>query len=708
MNLMNIGSKKRLIYLFLRNPDGTQTIKEVNSYYPHYYQKVIDKNQSNAVAYDGTLLKKIYVAEPKDIRNQANSESYSSDIRYTTSYLVNKVDKIDPISPKYFFLDIEILAKELPDTTIADCPIICVSIYNSATKGTLTWYIKDMPTTGFLAQEKYLLEMVVKYFQTEKPDVVLIWNVKFDYPYLVNRCKHFKIDFAKDISPIHTVRSGEEREIYYPVGLSIVDYMVLFKKVYMREQSYALDTVSQKYLKEVAWGKTDFSQLNDRIKDKNANDVIRMQKLEDIFHLIPYYNEIRCMTIVQWEDLVWNSRIVETLLFKEALKRNIILPNKPLANEEEEVEFQGAYRDLKDSGLYRNCGKADLTSAYPSMIFNFCLDTANIVSEPSENTIEVEGVYFKQNENALLPTIVKNFLKLKNKYKKLKKENPNDDNISTIYDGIKAVTNSLYGVVGNKYFRLFDLRVASAVTYLVRDLLAYTKVKLEQEGISVIYIDTDSVVYNKQDNITDKLNKYIQNWAKEKYHKSSIDLKFEYEGYFESVLFLKKCHYMGRVAGKKHPEIRGIESKRSSSSKFEAYFQETLINKVLDGDTRDTIGKWIDSEKERIKHLPIDEIGFPAKISSKEYKNLPIHKRAHDLSKKLNPDFKPGVGEVFYYIFIKGNNDIIAFTKEEKEHMRFCEIDYDKLIEREINNKTTKIFEALKWSTFNANQISLF
>lgn len=713
MKLQNIASKKRQIYLFLRNEDGSQEIKQINNYYPYYYEKVLDERLATAKAYDGNLLKKIYVAEPSDIAKQKSINSYSADIKYTTNYLIDKIPEIVSSNPKYLFLDIEILANELPDTKKADCPIICVSIWNSATRDTTTWYIEDMPATSLLAQEKCLLEMVVRYIKKESPDIILIWNSAFDHPYLETRCLQFGIKYSKEISPIDSVRTGDEKDIFYPAGISIVDYMVLFKKVYMREQSYALDIVCQKYLNEQAWGKTDFSQLNERVRLKNANDVIRMSKLEDKFKLIPMYNEIRCLTKVEWESLIYNSRIVESLLLQEAKKRNIVLPNKPEASEIDAV-YEGAYRYIKETGLFFNCGKADLESAYPQILVNFCLDSANIVSKPSENTITIESedagiLHFEQNEKALLPTVVKKILALKAKYKKLKKENPNDINIDTKYAGIKSIVNSFYGAIALKYFRIFDLRVASSITYLVRDVLKYVQEKLEKEKISVLYADTDSLLFDKIENISDKLNKYIQEWAKNKYNKQSITLKFDFEGYFDSLFLLGMCHYIGRVHGKKDPEVRGIEAKRASSSKYEKFFQETLLNKILDKENRNSIIAWIDNELDRIKTLPIEEIGFPAKISSKVYKVETMFNRAYSNTKNINKEFKLGVGELFYYIFVKGNQDVLAFTVENKSFMKEIEIDYDKVIERAISNKTDKIFKAMNWTLPSMKgQLSLF
>jgi len=402
------------------------------------------------------------------------------------------------------------------------------------------------------------------------------------------------------------------------------------------------------------------------------------------------------------------------LLFDEAKKQNIILPNKQVIEEGEETSFQGATRDSEENGVFFDIGKFDLTSAYPSMIVNFCLDTQNIAGEGDEadaemyGAIKINDVTFIQQKNALLPSIVKRILVAKDALKKLRKENPDDKTIAIKYDAIKAIVNSAFGVMGNRYFRLYDNTIASSITFLVRDLLHYVKNRINKEdSINTIYYDTDSIFLTTKTNITEKLNNLIQEWAKEK-GKDHIDLAFEYEGYFTRLLLLGKCHYVGYLDGGKK-EIKGVEMKRSSSSKYEAWFQGILIDKILNKESQESIIKWVDEEKERIKTLPLLEIGFPCKLTSKDYKNHPIFIRAYENSRKISKDFKLNNGELFYYIFTKSqkfNMDVMAFSQAE-QIITTDDIDWAKVIERNIMNKVNKIFTILNWLYMDSNQSTL-
>ena len=1019
---MNIGNYKRKIYLFNREEDGTLRIEKDENFWPFYFEP---DPQGTFRGYDGMPLKKVIVSSPEDIISQRSPKSYSSDVKYVNNYLIHKVEKIEKSNPKILFIDIEVLTdKDFPNPLEAKHPVSCITIYNNYTKEYHTWWLPEYES------EDEMLKDLSFYIHGEAPDLLLAWNIKFDYVYLANRIE----GFAKSLSPVGLARYGEEEQVLYPTGISVVDYLTLFKKVFMREASYALDYIAQKKLNEEKWPKTSFNELTELVKAKNINDVKRMVKLEEKFKLIPYYNEIRCLTKVKWEDLYHNSRLVEMLLFEEAKKKEVILPSKP--KEVKITDFAGAIRESLLTGALFDIGKFDLgcyssdteilteegwkpyteinigtkvasfnininsiefqpilhlniqnvencemyrlinkrtdqlltwnhkvlykqttkkyriqdnnpeswhvqfikdvplhhsifplsgeikirkkdysisddllkihawiitegwnskhnknqnnsyhisqsrsknshfcdeinqlftnmnwpieerqrirknktveatwnllvsyskfihveenykiiplwmlqnlslrqlnllfdelmkgdgnkkgwcytahdklardrfqylccligrasinsnqkvvycsketftsiqwsknskfvagkqktnyngivwcptvsngfvivrrkgksfisgNSAYPSMIVNFCLDTQNIDPIKAEDNIEIRGMYFRQNSDALLPSVVKRILTLKDDLKLAKKK---DESLQTKYDAIKAITNSTFGVMGNEYFRLYNNQIAATITYLVRDLLNYTRKRLEQEGYQVVYYDTDSVFLTSKENISSKLNQYIQDWGKG-YGKESIDLRFEYEGYFDKLFLLAKCHYFGYIHGKEAPEIKGIEAKRSNSSKYEGIFQKALLDKMLNKEPCEKILEWINQEKENIKTCPLEDISFPCKIQNKDYKNVPIFVRAIDVAKSLNKNFKVNIGDIFYYTFIKpicSKDNVVAFTVEDKKFLDWNKhLDWPEIVRRNILTKAQNIFEAQGWDVTrldNVNQLT--
>jgi len=717
MKLINVYNKGRKVYLFKRDESGKQVISTDNNFYPFYYEA--DQNGEDK-AYDGVSVRKVIVSEPQDVSRLRSTTSYSSDIPFLKNYLIHQVDTIDKAPIKYFFLDIEVLANELPDHLNPIYPISCVSIYNSMGSDIKTWFLSDYSGDDN-EKEKQLLSDMVTYFQDEKPDIWLSWNVDFDYNYLFTRCsKVFKTsNFAKNISPINEVRRGKDDNIFYPAGTSIVDYLQLFKKVVKGESSYALDKISQSLLGEKEWGKTDFGELDEAVKEKNINDIRRMIKLEKKYELINYYDGVRRLTKCLWEDLYWNSRIIEMLILEEAKDMQIVLPNKPNKDyESKSNSFQGATREAVYTGAMTNIGKYDLGSAYPNMIVNFCLDSQNIGSKG----VDVDGVKFAQNDHTLMPKIVQKILTLKDNLKQELKNTDTSDihykDIHSRYDAIKGIVNSAFGVMALEIFRLYDNRIASSIAYLVRDLLMYTRDKVEELGHKVVYWDTDSLFIESEENLTDKLNQFITDWALNKYNKKDISIEFEYEGIFDKLFIMSKCRYVGYVRGVEKPEVKGVEMKRSSSSKYEAYFQETLINKMLDQESKFKVEEWIKEERSRIKILPLENIAFPCKVQNKEYVHEPIFVRAYNNAKKIYKDLNIEKGDLFYYLYVKslGYDDkgkvinVLAYLPNVIQLNR-KNIDWDEMTRRNIVSKAEKVFIAMGWDSqvlFNTNQQTLF
>jgi hypothetical protein len=99
------------------------------------------------------------------------------------------------------------------------------------------------------------------------------------------------------------------------------------------------------------------------------------------------------------------------------------------------------------------------------------------------------------------------------------------------------------------------------------------------------------------------------------------------------------------------------------------------------------------------------------------YKSVPIFVRAAENSKTLF-NYYPETGTPFLYVPVKlklkdKNNkymDVLAFDEDNLEFINSDVIDWDSVIEKNITNKITKIFESMKWELPNgfSNYVDLF
>lgn len=455
MKLQNISNNNALITLFLRNEDGSQTIKEIKDFLPYYYQP---SQTQDAISYDGKPLQKILCVKPSQIKEQRSMNSYEADLLYTKRYIIDKIPTIEKSNTRIVYFDIEIDCKDLPkpkENKEAKDPISCITIYDNYDKKYTTFFLEDYPS------EYEMLEDFCGTIKNIAPDILTAWNVEFDYYYLYYRIP----DFASKISSNTQTRWKDN--IDYPASISIIDLLGLYYKMTLgKKESYALDEVAQDELGYESFGEIDFTNLIDA-KRKNELDVKKLVELDEQLHIFEYFDEVRILSKCLWEDLpaerklyIWqsnNSKVIDMLALAEAKKLNVVLPSKQQDIERENIE--GAFREVEKTGLYKDLVLADISGAYPQSILDFCLSPENFIDEPNENTLtipvisreigELKATYHvKQNPNAIVPSLVRRLLALKNELKSqlenTPKDAPNYDLLEAKYDARKALCNCFH------------------------------------------------------------------------------------------------------------------------------------------------------------------------------------------------------------------------------------------------------------------------
>lgn len=700
--LQNIYNNFSTIYYSYREGKELKIEKD-NSFKPFFYEENVHGQYKG---YDGTKLTKIYTKAPHEIPRMRTDKSWEADVLYCKRWVISNLDEIKKSKYRYIAYDIEVDAKDnkFPDPKKAEYPITIIRVYDNYTDERKTFDFREYDT------EYDMLEDFCKWIKEKSPDCLMAWNHHdFDYLYLYNRI----VDFPKKISPISMEQYRGKENPTYPALITCLDLLALdYKMTLGKRDSYALDEVLQEeFEEEDTWGETNWSDY-DKVRAKCENDVERMLKLMQKLNYLDHYDEIRRETCCLWEDIEpkrlgygkWqsnNSKPIDMMFLKEAQKLNIVLPSKQSDLESE--SYEGAYREAFIRGSIKNVGKYDISSAYPSAIVDFCLDPVNYnenneglpIQIISRNNEKGEIHYFKQDPNTILPIVVNKLLKMKNDLKEKLKKDPNNKILEMQYDTKKSLINSLYGVLGNRFFRLYKKQVAETDTFLIRDLLHYIKDKIEERGYKVIYIDTDSFFVEGKEDISNLLNRLVQEWSMKKYKKET-NIQFEYEGNFENLFIVALCRYMGRLRkfnGELKDEIKGLQMKRRDATGFVKRFQEELLNNILDGYGKEKIFNEIKRYCNDIENEDIFDIGKPVKLSKprEDYKKKEIFFRGLD-----NSNMEVRVGEKFFWIYILDKEkDVIAFNKDNSQIVN--DIDYTKIIESQVFNVLVPIFRGLQW-----------
>jgi DNA polymerase I len=715
--LQNISNLNNHITFFCRKEDGTLDIIHNDKFMPYYYEKTTD-DKADAISIFGEPLRKIYCDKPSDIRKQRSPEAYEADLAFCKRIIIDNVEEIIKSKTRILFMDIEVDCKELPhpkEDQKLDSPISIIRFYDNYNKKWKSWRLDKWKS------EFEMLDDFCKTIKQISPDVITFWNKEFDYYALYYRIGE---QFPAMISPIGQIhwRNG----FTMPAGISFVDLMGLYAKYTLhKKDSYALMNVANEELGTEIEEDFDFTDIN-VADEKNKLDIEKMIQLDEKLHLFDYFDEIRTSAKCQWEDLAsemrmykWqsnNSKIIDMLALAEAKKLGVVLPSKKTGDEQEDYEkVEGAFRWLDRTGIFKDISDVDLSGAYPQIIIDFCLSPENFTDKPEPNTIKIDILtrenreykttyYVRQNPNAILPTLVKKLLSAKNELKtkvELLNKNSKEYEIQSIfYDSKKALTNTAYGVILLKFFRLFDNRVGESITFLIRDLLFIIKEKLEKNNKKVRYFDTDGAMIDGKEDITPLLNDWAFEWAMDNYGNDKVDIHFDYKGYFSSIFIQAMTRYRGRLettTGQKI-ETKGIQCRRRDVGSWVKSFQEQLYDKILDDETKDNLIAWIKIKIDEMKNADIREIALPVKINKKleDYKTTPKWKIPLEETKKLIPKFNQTIGSRFYIIYCK-SVEKLALSKKYYQHIKKEDIDWDAMVEKNIFAILVPIFIGLQY-----------
>lgn len=248
--------------------------------------------------------------------------------------------------------------------------------------------------------ERRLLDTFLSFWERTDPDIVTGWNVDgFDIPYLINRItKIIGENDAKRLSPAKWIQEREFRgnfgkvtKEYTLVGLSVLDYLQLYKKfTYSNQESYRLDHIA---FVELGQRKLDYSEVDNlyqlyktdyqKFIDYNIRDVELVDKLEDKMKLLDQAMVIAHDAKVNYNDVFTQVRLWDILIHNYLLERNVVIP--PKETQGKDAKFAGAYVKDPQVGLHKWVMSFDLNSLYPHLIMQYNVSPDTFISDMKED-----------------------------------------------------------------------------------------------------------------------------------------------------------------------------------------------------------------------------------------------------------------------------------------------------------------------------------
>ena len=517
---------------------------------------------------------------------------------------------------KLVTIDIETRSENgFPDVESASEEILLVTIQDYTTKEIITWGTRPFNNTHdhvdyrLCNDENHLLSSFIQWWIENTPDVVTGWNCEFfDIPYITGRLNRvLGSKLMKRLSPWGLVTQsdvvvrGRKNFIVDIGGVSVLDYMRLYKwsPGTPNQESFRLDYIAQQELGQKKLDHSEFDTFKDfytngwqKFVEYNIIDVELVDRMEDKLKLIELALTMAYDAKVNYQDIFFQVRLWDCIIYNELKKRNIAIPQKVGSKKDE--KYAGAYVKEPIPGKYDWVVSFDLNSLYPHLIMQYNISPETLIDQrhPSatvdrilgeeinfelykDNAICANGAMYRKDKRGFLPELMQKYyderviyknrmIKAKKAYEKtpsksLEKEIARCNNIQMAK---KISLNSAYGAIGNQYFRYYKLENAEAITLSGQVSIRWIENKMNQkinhilktEDVDyVIASDTDSiylnlgplveVIYKEREKTTESIVGFLNKICEmefEKYIESSYEALASYVNAYDQKMIMKR------------------------------------------------------------------------------------------------------------------------------------------------------------------------
>jgi DNA polymerase elongation subunit (family B) len=524
-----------------------QTIREAKNYIERY------KDVSNMSIYGLTNFMYVHIYD-----------EYHGEIKYDP-------DKVNIIS-----LDIETDSSGgFPDIEKANKEITAITLSRRGEKVVLGLFPykpkTDKVTYIHCDNEVDLLRKFLKIWQMPRftPDIVTGWNIEFfDIPYIVNRITAILASSeAKKLSPWGILEErtieihNKQNQVYMPAGISVLDYLPLYKKFkFQTQESYKLENIAnveKLNVKKLDYKEHGYTSLDDLYKrnfelfiDYNIQDTTVIDLLEEKLKFIDQVMAFAYDAKVNYNDTLTTVRPWDIIIHNYLLDRGIVIPAF-FEKGNMEAPLMGGYVKEPRTGMTKWVVSFDLNSLYPHLIMQYNIspdtfeerlrDFPNIETlltvshtgmQGSEFAYAANGTCYTKKFQGFLSALMekmyndrveykKKMIEAKKKLETFPKDEESEAKRLVVNDiaryhnlqlAKKIQLNSAYGALANPYFRWFNFDMAEAITMSGQLSIRWIGNKMNEylnkllktvDRDYVIASDTDSIYITLADLVKD-------------------------------------------------------------------------------------------------------------------------------------------------------------------------------------------------------------
>ncbi|MGQ9582565.1 MAG: DNA-directed DNA polymerase [Thermoplasmatota archaeon] len=456
----------------------------------------------------------------------------------------------------------------------------------------------EVRTRSLRGSEREILRGFEELVLTEDPDVLTGYNIdNYDIPTLLKRLEANRMptpSWGRDRSAPRTVN-----ERFWRVTGRVVADAWWSAKLALRPKKETLAAISKLLLNEE---KLDVDPL--RIDEEWAADpdkVVRyctrdaelaLRILERVATL-KRAMDLASVSRLPLDDVVngRTSTLIDSILIRRADRARLAVPMT--RREVGESRIEGGYVHTISPGLYHWVCVLDFKSMYPSVIIskNICFTTLH----PEGQIESPVGARFlsKDIRPGLLPSILSELMGDRARAQRRRAEaraagdRAEEEYYSGLQEAVKTLMNSFYGVFASSFYRFTNQTIGASITAFARESIRSVIERLEAEGLTVVYSDTDSVFFIlPEDCRTLERAVAFGRERAEEFSRGGATLEFQaiYEPMFSHG---KKKRYVARcIWPREETVVRGYEIRRTDSFDLLSETMAGVFERIL-GDRMD-------------------------------------------------------------------------------------------------------------------------
>ena len=496
-------------------------------------------------------------------------------------------------------LDIEVapdIATRMPDASVAEQPIICVSVADSEGKKQVFLLKRSGVNED---KEKLPKDAEIHYFEKEEglisslfvaissyPIIITFNGDDFDLRYLWNRAQlkafnrqQIPVEMGRETA---TTKNGIHIDLYkffFNRSIQIYAFGQKYRENTLDEIGTALLGVGkipiEKTVSELSYGELASYCLRD------AEVTLSLTEFKEdlVMKLIAALSRISFMS---FEDVSRQgvSNWIRSTLYNEHRRRNFLIPRaddiialKGTTSTEAVIKgkkYKGAIVVEPTPGIHFSVAVLDFASLYPSIIkvWNLGYETIRCPHKDAackDNKVPGTPHWVCKKNRALESLLIGSLRDLRvNWYKPRSKDKTLSDDVRSLYNviqnALKVILNASYGVFGSDRFALYCPPVAEATAAIGRYAITSTIEKAHSTGMTVVYGDTDSIFLGNPS--PEQLNELID-WSR-----SFLKMELEVDKrYRYLVLSSRKKNYLG-VFPDGSVDIKGLTGKKRHIPEF--------------------------------------------------------------------------------------------------------------------------------------------